>query len=384
MVVCIKEDGAVSEAEFIKGTKEWRETLLTTVKKWRFEPIVYQGKAILARTEVSFTQNGPKSIWFNISPLPNFPGEVHASEEFGLTKPVIEKDPELILPLAVRAIGSSVEAVMSYVVEEDGTTGRIQIQGATSEGAVRSAFDLIAERKYQPAKIREQTVAFQYNQHLVFHGLDNPIAALKGAVEIIDPAYPYERLLAQEEGNATVRFKLDANGAVVSTELVEASHPDFGGALIAAVESWMFSTVSAADQNIREYRHDFTLADTYYAARRLIDQVREHKIVSKSGAGLDAKPKLLARPALAYPTALYFEKVSGSARIEFVIDRAGLAQVPRVLSSTRPEFGWAAATLVNGMRFEPLTRGGKPTELRVEMPITFEPPKSAETAAAAP
>jgi hypothetical protein len=51
--------------------------------------------------------------------------------------------------------------------------------------------------------------------------------------------------------------------------------------------------------------------------------------------------------------------------------------VPRIVEATRPEFGWAAVTLVNGMRFLPLTRGGKPSELRVVMPITFEPPKVA-------
>jgi TonB family protein len=381
VVVWIKEDGTVSEVEFIKGTEEWREDLLATVKKWRFEPVVYEGKPIVARTEVSFTQSGPKNVWFNISPMPNFPGEVHVSDELGLVKPVIEKDPELILPLAVRAIGSSVEAVLSYVVEEEGVTGRIEILGGSSEGAARSALDLVSARKYQPGRVRDRAVAVQFKQHLAFHGLDMPIAALKGAVDIVDPAYPYERLLAQEEGYATVRFKLGTNGAVISTELVEASHPDFGGALLAAVESWMFSSASVVDQDVREYRHDFTLAGTPYAARRLIDLAREQKSVSKSAAGLDAKPKMLARPALAYPTALFSEKIPGSANVEFVIDRVGLAQVPRVVSATRPEFGWAAVTLVNGMRFVPLTRGGKPVELRVEIPITFTPPKSDEPAA---
>jgi len=32
------------------------------------------------------------------------------------------------------------------------------------------------------------------------------------------------------------------------------------------------------------------------------------------------------------------------------------------------------------MRFDPLTRGGKPTELRVIFPVTFEPPKAPEPA----
>jgi TonB family protein len=195
-------------------------------------------------------------------------------------------------------------------------------------------------------------------------------------MEIVDPIYPYERMLAQEEGNATVRITLTEKGAVKTVELVEASHPDFGNALIAAADSWTFNAKTAVEQNLREYRHEFMLANTPYAARRLIAGVREGKTISNAAAGLDAKPKLLARPPLAYPPALYFEKVSGSAKVEFVIDRVGLAQVARVVEASRPEFGWSAVTLVNGMRFQPLTRDGKPTELRVIMPIMFEPPKT--------
>ena len=380
--VWINEDGAVDAVEFMGGSKDWSEAVIATVKKWRFEPVVWQGKAIPARTEIGFNQAGPKSISSSMSPLPNLPGEIHTEDEFGITKPQIEQDPELILPLMVRSNGQRIETALEYVINEEGVPDKIKLLGASSEGAVRSALDMVAQRKYQPAKVREQPVVIQYRQVIGLQSLDARIDSLQGAVDVVDPAYPYERLLAQEEGYATVRFKLGPSGAVISTEVVDASHSDFGGALIAAVESWMFSTAAAAEQPVREYRHDFTLATTPYAARRLIDQVREQKILSKSGAGLDAKPKRLASPGLAYPTALYFEKISGSARVEFVIDRVGLAQVPRILSATRPEFGWAAATLVNGMRFEPLTRGGKPAELRVEIPVTFEPPKSAETTTA--
>lgn len=379
--VWIKVDGTVETVDFMNGSRSWSEAVIATVKKWRFEPVVWEGKALLARTELSFSQTGGKMITSSMSPLPNLPGETHTENEFGLTKPLIEQDPELILPLMVRSNGLRIEAALEYVINEQGLTDKINILGASSEGALRSALDMVGQRKYQPAKIREQPVAMQYRQVLGLRSLGDRIPSLQGAVDVVDPAYPYAQLLAQEEGSATVRFKLNATGTVTSTELVEASHPDFGGALVAAVESWKFSEPAAAEQPVREYRHDFELAYAPYAARRLIDLVREQKSVSKSAAGLDAKPKMLARPALAYPTALFLEKIAGSANVEFVIDRVGLAQVPRVVSATRPEFGWAAATLVNGMRFEPLTRGGKPVELRVEIPVTFQPPKPTEPAA---
>jgi len=381
--VWIKEDGSVDAVEVLGDSKQWSETVVATVKKWRFEPVMWKGKALPARTEIEFVQDSPKMIRSLMSPLPNLPVEVHTEEEFGVTKPLIETDPDLILPLIVRANGQRIDAAMSYVIQEDGSTDKIEILAASSEGAVRSALDLIAERKYQPAKVREQPVMLKYRQILGFRSLDPRIEALNGGMEIVDPIYPYERMLAQDEGNATVRITLTEKGAVKTVELVEASHSDFGNALIAAADSWTFNAETAAEQNVREYRHEFMLANTPYAARRLIAGVREGKTISNTAAGLDAKPKLQACPSLVYPTALLSEKISGSAKVEFVIDRVGLAQLPRVIEATRPEFGWSAVTLVNGMRFKPVTRGGKPAELRVIMPIMFEPPKTAEPAAAA-
>jgi TonB family protein len=344
---------------------------------------MWQGKGIPARTEVSFGQLSPKTITSTVSPLPNLPGEVHTEEEWGLTKPVIETDPDLILPLMIRSRRMlKIEAGLNYVIAEDGSTDKIDLWGASSEGAVRVALDLISERKYKPAKVRELPVRMQYRQILNFQSLEKPIDALAGAVDIVDPAYPYERLLAGDEGYAVVKFTLTGEGKVESTVLLEASHPDFGGALIAAVESWSFKPEAAAEGGaVREYRHDFVLSQTPYASRRLIADVRAGEVVSNSSAGLDAKPKILARPGLAYPTVFYSEKVAGSAEVEFIVDRVGLAQLPRVLKATKPEFGWAAVTLVNGMRFTPMTRGGKPTELRVRMPVQFTPPKPEAPAA---
>lgn len=382
--VWIKADGSVDDAEFLDGAKNWKDACVEAARKIKFEPVVWEGRPILARTELTYKFDG-RNIFTEIMPLPNMPGEIHTEEEWGVTKPVIETDPTLILPLIVRSRRMyTIEAGLTYLINENGATEKIELLGASSEGAVRAALDMISERKYQPAKVRETPVKFVSKQILSFQSLEKPFEALAGAVDIVDPAFPYERMLAGEDGHAVVKFTLSGEGRVVSTELVEASHPDFGGALVAAVESWIFKPEAAVESGTtREYRHDFVRSFTPYAAQRLIEDVRAGKVVSNSPAGLDARPKVLARPGLAYPTALFNEQVAGTAEVEFVVDRVGLAQLPRVVKASRPEFGWAAVTLANGMRFQPLTRGGKPAELRVRVPINFNPPKP-EAAAAAP
>jgi len=61
----------------------------------------------------------------------------------------------------------------------------------------------------------------------------------------------------------------------------------------------------------------------------------------------------------------------GSAKIEFIINSEGRACLPRVVESTEPEFGWAAASALNQWVFTPPTRGGKPTDVRVQVPFGF-------------
>ncbi|MFT3869691.1 MAG: TonB family protein [Nibricoccus sp.] len=379
----IREDGTVDEVEFLQGDAEWKIECIAAAKKMKFEPVVFEGTALPVRTELNYRCDR-KQVDYNFSPLPNLPGEVHVNEEWGLTKPTIELDPDLILPLMLRARPMlTIEAAISYVVAEDGSTDKIRILGASSEGAVRSALDLIAERKYKPATVRDRPVRTEHQQVYSFQTVGKPIEALIGSVYAEDPVFPYERLLAGEEGYAVVKFTLDGDGKVESSSVLEASHPEFGSALVAAVDGWQFKPESIATAGaVREYRHDFLLSMTPYAARRLIAAARAGEEVSNAKAGLDAKPKVLASSGLAYPTALKEQKEVGSATVEFIIDRVGLAQLPRVLKASKPEFGWAAVTAVNTMRFAPLTRNGKSAELRVVMPVNFTPPKTEQAAGA--
>jgi len=206
---------------------------------------------------------------------------------------------------------------------------------------------------------------------------------LAGAVDVAEPVYPYARLLAGEEGRAQARFTLAPDGTVAEVKVFKASHPDFGGALVAAVENWRYTPAAAAAQPERRIDYDFTVARLPHGARRLVGLLRGGGVIWRSAAGLDARPQVQARPGLAYPKALLAEGVDGTAMVELVVDRTGLAYLPRVVNATRPEFGWAAAAFAGGMRFEPLTRGGRPTELIIMLPLKFTPPKPAAATTAA-
>ena len=381
--VWIRADGTVEKAELIGGNRGWGAQAVETVKQWVFQPVLWEGQAIAARTEVSFSSDG-KKVLSSISPLPNLPGERHVAKEFGLEPPVLTYDPEVILPLEGRLMRATPPVLLGYVVEADGSTGQFEVLEAAREQALRAALDLVSVQKFQPATIRGKPVVVEYTQRVCFRGEREAIAGLEGAAAVADPVYPYERLLAREEGKARVRFHLGAEGEVDQVTVVEATHPDFGAALVAAVATWQFVAEAVLAAPEREFEYEFALNRVPYGARRLADFVREGGTVPNRASGLDARPQVLARPGLVYPRAQLAAATAGSAKVEFVIDRSGLAQLPRVVEASAPEFGWAAATCVNGMRFAPITRGGKPTELRVVLPMQFTPPAPAAAGAGQP
>lgn len=373
VLVWIDAAGAVEQVELVRGTDEWFPAVAAAIREWRFEPVLADGQPIPARVEVSVAYSG-RTISLSLSPLPNLPGELHVDGELGLVAPVVTYDPDVILPLEGRISGATPKALIRYVVEEDGSTGRFEVGAAPSEQATRAALDLVSVQRYRPATIRGRPVAVEYTQAVSFFGGAEVIPALAGVAAIQDPAYPYERLLANEAGRAKVRFRLRDSGEVAEAVVLEASYPDFGAALVAAVEIWTFTPEAAAAAPEREFEYEFLPERVPYGARRLAEFVQGGGEISNRASGLDARPQLLARPGLVYPRGLLGARTAGTAKVEFVIDRSGLAQLLRILEASAPEFGWAAVTCVNGMRFAPISRGGKPAELRVVLPLQFSPP----------
>ena len=89
---------------------------------------------------------------------------------------------------------------------------------------------------------------------------------------------------------------------------------------------------------------------------------------------LDAMPKPLSRRPPVYPSGLIATRPAGEAVIEFFIDEKGDAQLPRIVSASAPEFGYAAVQAVATWRFEVPRKDGKPVIARAQIPIEFPAP----------
>ena len=195
-----------------------------------------------------------------------------------------------------------------------------------------------------------------------------------------EPVYPFELLTGDVKGEAAVRVVLDETGRVATGEVLSATQPDFGRYLLAAMETWRFLPArrgGKATPTVIDHQQKFIPT----AYRRPVLETQMLKELEKGGKRL-VKPAALVTPLTliyrvetGYPKALAREKISGEAVIEFVVAPDGQAVLPRVVSATRPEFGWAAATAVQQWYFLPPALPEKTSGVLTRETITFNPPQ---------
>jgi TonB family protein len=85
-------------------------------------------------------------------------------------------------------------------------------------------------------------------------------------------------------------------------------------------------------------------------------------------------PQRLWSPALDYPATLMLEGIEGEVLLEAVVDSTGRVDPTsvRVLKASHSDFETPAIRMLEETRFRPATRGGRPTDALVTVPISFE------------
>jgi TonB family protein len=73
------------------------------------------------------------------------------------------------------------------------------------------------------------------------------------ALKRVNPAYPIELRRAGENGEATIRFVVQADGRVTNAEVLKATHPAFGEAALEAFQNWTYTPAKkdGAHVNVR-------------------------------------------------------------------------------------------------------------------------------------
>jgi TonB family protein len=200
-------------------------------------------------------------------------------------------------------------------------------------------------------------------------------------LEAVPLVYPYDLAMAGTEGRATVQFNIDAGGFAREVTVATASKPAFGLAAKAMVEAERFEPAVEHGKPVArpdvEQEVKFTRDGLDAGARAMIEELKKPQPDFARPRELDQMPpKLMKAVNPVFPQALLASGGKAEAVVQCVIDSQGRVQLPRIVSATTEECGWAAATALLRWRFAPPTKGGQPAAFRINIPLEFVPPKA--------
>ena len=193
---------------------------------------------------------------------------------------------------------------------------------------------------------------------------------------VYSPVYPYEALIAGRSGWAEITFTVDYSGRATFLGTVGASDPDCASALQADIEAIEFLAPRVNGRTMiskLNVRFDFLAQPILEPAiQEVLAELKKPKPAIFSVSELDKKPAPIRQPRPAYPWTLRSDATSGQAEIEFVIDRTGRPVLPRIISATQTDFGWAAVTCVKNWRYQPAMKNGEKVLARLTETVVFD------------
>lgn len=338
-----------------------------------------------------------------------------------LPKAIKQARPEY--PMDQKQAGLIGKVKVNFVIDEQGNVVNPVVASSNNPSFERPALDAILQWKYSPALKGGKPVKTRAQQEINFDlqfspmRMDRPQVSERWGIEkardhaklppalrwekppvptsTAFPVYPSEALAEGKTGKARVDFIIGPDGRVKSSKLVSATTPEMGRAAQAALDVWRFKPATGADGKPcgaltgLEYefsKSDFTGVPVPTSARLILREIKKGGKAIVEFADLDAAPNPLSRRSPTYPSALRESGQEGSAEIEFYLDKVGDAQLPRIVSATSPEFGYAAVQAVAAWRFEPPLKNGKPVIARAKIPVNFslKDPKPKAPAASEP
>jgi TonB family protein len=296
------------------------------------------------------------------------------------------------------------EVSLQIVVDAQGRVEDVWAVESTNPWLERAAITAVEQWRFEPAKLTGQSVPSWVEQVVIFtlsrgsFGVAGDLGTFrKGrdhaklpaafqwetppkAIYVNFPVYPFELLNNGVRGKASITYIVGPDGLVQKSEIKEASHPEIGLAMQAMIETWRFepaknkagllcyAMLTLEQEFLPRGRGFVPISDE---ARRILRDLERGGAGISTARQLDAtlEPRVMRAPV--YPTTLREQGPAGEALIEFFVDQNGDAQLPRIVSATASEFGSAAAQAVATWRFKKPLRGGKPTAVRVQVPVQF-------------
>jgi TonB family protein len=186
------------------------------------------------------------------------------------------------------------------------------------------------------------------------------------------PVYPYAQWQENTRGKVTATVLVGPDGRVEGVKIRSADKPEFGQALMAALERFTFDPALKAGKPTRmliNFEQEFDR--THLPDEELLGLENKHpeKIVSADTLDLPLHPLSIKKPG--FPKELLDKATAGKTMVEILIDEKGHAKLPRVISASDPAFGYAAVQAISAWWFQPPHQNGKPVITRVRIPMDF-------------
>jgi TonB family protein len=313
--------------------------------------------------------------------------------------PKAVKQPQPEFPRGLIRLGLVGEVDVDFVIDTAGNVQNPVVAQSNNPWFERAAIIAILKWKFTPAEVDGRKVMTRARQKIVFSlwGGQSPweLANLKAKKNLPPemqwdnppvpvhtgfPVYPFEALQTGLKGKVRLLYVIDEKGRVAETKLLEATTPEMGQAALATIDMWRFKPASRKDgtkvSTLLGMEYEFSpdgeggvpVSD---AAQDILHDLRKNPDAIVRATDLDQPLKPLSQRPPIYPTGLRKANQVGEAVIEFFVDREGDAQLPRVVSCTAPEFGYAAAQAVATWRFEVPKKDRRAVVTKARISLSF-------------
>lgn len=386
--VSIDETGAVTKVDPVALTEpRLTEAIVHAAKQWRFEPAKSGGSPIATTIRIPILFTWPDL--FKDTDLTKHPRAIRQQ------KPVY--------PYSERAGGFRGEVVVDFTVTASGDVKDAEVRQSNNLNFNEPALEAVRAWKFEPGAVNGRPVNSRLRVPMIFDLEVDGVAArdryevskAKSSTlppvlqndyppkvkNVVQGVYPFEQLEKGAKATVSVRFVVQPSGKVMFVEQKDKPLTDFDRAARAMLQEFEFTPASKDGKpnwGMLKMDIEFNLRSEDVpvspSARRILRELGKKDPAIFTVAQVEHKPEPVARHAPIFPEELLEANAGGEAMIEFFIDEEGQAQLPRIVSATKPPFGYAAAQAVSQWRFKPLTRAGKAVVVRARVPIVFAIP----------
>jgi TonB family protein len=384
----IDEQGRVVSARVLSSPDpRFNAPAVAAIKAWHFSPALRQSRPVASCLDLPMVFTSEANPRHGL-----LPPLAAAFKPAPFVEAKAIQAPDADYPASLVDRGLPGRVTLAWTVTPDGRPSDPQVLDSTHADFVLPALAALATWTFKPARQGDLPVASDLRGAIDFGAPNLTRSQILQANEVFapdgsapedlpglrrapDPVYPFAALLAGATGEATVAFTVTDTGRVRDVLVQKASQPEFGQALAAALATWEFEPAIRNNQVvavslIKHASFSAGSGDPNDPAAALIAAARNHGIAG--AAGLDGKLAVIFRVLPLYPPTLRAAGgAEGSALLELAIAKDGRVRLTRIVSASRDEFGWAAATAFSQWIFAPPRRGGRPVDVLVQVPVHF-------------